>query len=41
VKGVTMIPGHVWENHRFRAPVSKKVVRSYLALRRAPVAAQL
>jgi len=39
VKGVTMIPGHVWENHRYRAPVSKKVVRSYLALRRAPVEA--
>ena len=41
VKGVTMIPGHVWENHRYRAPVSKKVVRSYLALRRAPVEVQL
>lgn len=40
-KGVTMIPGHVWENHRYRAPVSKKVVRSYLALRRAPVPAEL
>jgi GT2 family glycosyltransferase len=41
VKGVTMIPGHVWENHRYRAPVSKRVVRSYLALRRAPVAVEL
>lgn len=41
VKGVTMIPGHVWENHRHRAPVSKSVVRSYLALRRAPVSAEL
>lgn len=41
VKGVTMIPGHVWENHRYRAPVSKNVVRSYLALRRAPVPAEL
>lgn len=41
VKGVTMIPGHVWENHRYRAPVSKTVVRSYLALRRAPVPAEL
>lgn len=41
VKGVTMIPGHVWENHRYRDPVSKQVVRSYLALRRAPVAAEL
>jgi len=37
VKAVTMIPAHVWENHRYRAPVSKDVVRSYLALRRAPV----
>ena len=37
LKGVTMIPAHVWENHRYRAPVSKKVVRSYLALRRAPI----
>ena len=41
VKGVTMIPGHVWENHRYRAPVSKQVVRSYLALRRAPVPVEL
>jgi len=41
MKGVTMIPAHVWENHRYRAPVSKKVVRSYLALRRAPVAVEL
>jgi GT2 family glycosyltransferase len=41
VKGVTMIPGHVWENHQYRAPVSKKVVRSYLALRRAPVEVHL
>ena len=41
VKGVTMIPRHVWEHHRYRAPVSKRMVRSYLALRRAPVAAEL
>jgi GT2 family glycosyltransferase len=41
VKGVTMIPGHVWENHCFRAPVSRKILRSYLALRRAPVAVEL
>jgi GT2 family glycosyltransferase len=41
VKGVTMIPAHVWENHRYRAPVSRKVVRSYLALRRAPVEVRL
>jgi len=37
-KGVTMIPAHLWANHRYRLPVSKKVVRSYLALRRAPMA---
>jgi GT2 family glycosyltransferase len=36
-KGVTMIPGHVWANHQYRLPVSSKVVRSYLALRRAPI----
>jgi GT2 family glycosyltransferase len=41
VKGVTMIPGHVWENHQYRAPVSMKAVRSYLALRRAPVEVRL
>jgi len=40
-KGVTMIPAHVWANHRYRLPVSSKVVRSYLALRRAPVPAEL
>lgn len=41
VKGVTMIPGHVWENHRYRAPVSRTVVRSYLTLRKTPVPAEL
>jgi GT2 family glycosyltransferase len=41
VKGVTMIPGHVWTNHQYRLPVSGKVVRSYLALRRAPIPAEL
>ena len=41
LRGVTMIPPHVWENRRYRAPVSKKVVRSYLALRRAPVVVEL
>jgi len=41
VKGVTMIPSHVWANHRYRAPVSKSVVSSYWALRRAPVSAEL
>jgi len=40
-KGVTMIPSHLWANHRYRAPVSKSVVSSYLALRRAPVSAEL
>ena len=40
-QGVTMIPSHVWANHQYRAPVSKSVVRSYLALRRAPVSAEL
>jgi hypothetical protein len=38
---VTMIPGHVWTNHQYRLPVSGKVVRSYLALRRAPIPADL
>ena len=41
VKGVTMIPGHVWANHQYRLPVSSQVVRSYLALRRAPMAVEL
>lgn len=41
VKGVTMIPTHLRANHRFRLPVSKSALRSYLALRRAPVPAQL
>ena len=37
VKGVTMIPSHLRANHRYRLPVSKNALRSYLALRRAPV----
>ncbi|HEX6650779.1 MAG TPA: hypothetical protein VF075_14610, partial [Pyrinomonadaceae bacterium] len=37
LKGLTMIPAHVWANHRYRLPLSRKAVRSYLALRRAPV----
>jgi GT2 family glycosyltransferase len=41
VKGLTMIPAHVWTNHKYRLPVSKSVVQSYLALRRAPVRAEL
>jgi GT2 family glycosyltransferase len=38
LKGVTMIPAHLRANREYRLPVSRKVVRSYLALRRAPVA---
>jgi GT2 family glycosyltransferase len=38
VKGVTMIPSHLRANRGYRLPVSKNAVRSYLALRRAPVA---
>jgi len=41
VRGVTMIPAHLWANHQYRLPVSKSVVRSYLALRRAPIAQNL
>lgn len=41
VKGVTMIPAHLWANHRYRLPVSKGAVRSYLSLRRKPVAESL
>lgn len=40
-KGVSMIPTHLWTNHRYRLPVSTKAVRSYLALRRAPVSQNL
>lgn len=36
VRGVTMIPGHLRANRRFRLTVSNQAVRSYLALRRAP-----
>ena len=41
VRGVTMIPAHLWANHQYRLPVSKRVVQSYLALRRAPIAQSL
>jgi GT2 family glycosyltransferase len=41
LKGVTMIPAHLWANHRYRLPVSKGALRSYLALRRAPIAQNL
>jgi len=36
-KGLAMIPAHLRANHGYRLPVSKRAVRSYLALRRAPV----
>lgn len=41
VKGVTMIPAHLWANHRYRLPVSNSALRSYLALRRSPIAQNL
>ena len=41
LKGVTMIPAHLRANRRYRQPVSKDVVRSYLALRRAPIGQSL
>jgi len=41
LKGLTMIPAHLRANHRYRSPVSKRAVRSYLALRHAPVAVSL
>jgi GT2 family glycosyltransferase len=41
VKGVTMIPSHLRANRRYRLPLSKTAVQSYLALRRNPVAVSL
>ncbi len=41
LKGVTMIPAHLRANHRYRVPVSTGALRSYLALRRAPIAQNL
>jgi GT2 family glycosyltransferase len=41
LKGVAMIPAHLRANRRYRLPVSKGAVRSYLALRRNPVAQNL
>lgn len=41
LKGVTMIPAHLRAHHSYRQPLSKRDVRSYLALRRAPVPASL
>src|SRR5215213_6214865 len=40
-KGLTMIPAHLRANHRYRLPLSRGAVRSYLALRRSPVAESL
>ncbi len=37
LRGLTMIPAHLRAHHRYRLPVSGSAVRSYLALRRAPV----
>ena len=39
LKGVTMIPAHLRANRSYRLPVSKRALRSYLALRRAPIIA--
>jgi GT2 family glycosyltransferase len=41
LRGLTMIPAHLWANHQYRLPVSKRILRSYLALRRAPIAQTL
>ena len=41
LKGITMIPAHLRANHQYRLPVSRGVVRSYLALRRSPIAQNL
>src|ERR1044072_605999 len=41
LKGVTMIPAHLRANRGYRLPVSKRAVRSYLALRRSPIFAPL
>ena len=40
-KGLTMIPTHLRANHRYRLPLSRGAVRSYLALRRAPIPVNL
>lgn len=40
-KGVSMIPSHLRANRHYRLPVSKRAVQSYLALRRAPITAEL
>ncbi len=38
LKGVAMIPAHLRANREYRMPLSSRAVRSYLALRRSPVA---
>ena len=40
-KGLTMIPAHLRANQQYRSRLSTAAVRSYLALRRAPVAVNL
>ena len=41
VKGFAMIPSHIRANQRYRLPLSGTAVRSYLALRRTPISADL
>jgi GT2 family glycosyltransferase len=41
LKGLTMIPAHLWANHQYRLPVNGRAVRSYLALRKRPIAVSL
>jgi GT2 family glycosyltransferase len=41
VKGFAMIPSHIRANQRYRLPLSRTAVRSYLALRRTPISADL
>lgn len=36
LKGLTMIPSHLWANQCYRLPVSRTTLRTYLALRRNP-----
>ena len=40
ISGIMMIPMHLWKYKRYRLPVPKQAVRSYLALRRSPLAAK-
>jgi GT2 family glycosyltransferase len=41
VKGFAMIPSHIRANQRYRLRLSRTAVRSYLALRRTPIPADL